>query len=103
MGTAGRWWCLQTQAFLPSGGTSHGAVLVCCNRSPLLWHSSRQQLTTSSTAESELEGFLLATSVADFWQTKWGDFNLGAEELTTSRPSKCLLDPSAHGAPGTYV
>ena len=56
-------------SFSPSGGRSHGSAVICYKGSPIMWRSSRQQLTTLSTTESELiealDGCLLATSVAD--------------------------------------
>ena len=56
-------------SFSPSGGRSHGSTVVCYKGSPIVWRSSRQQLTTLSTTESELiealDGCLLATSIAD--------------------------------------
>ena len=49
-----------------SGGRSHGAAAVFYGSSPLCWRAARQQLTTLSTAESELveavEGTLLGMS-----------------------------------------
>ncbi|CAE7217810.1 GIP [Symbiodinium microadriaticum] len=63
-------------SFAPSGGRSHGAAVVCYRGTPAIWRSSRQQLTTLSTTESELiealEGCLLATSVVDIVTDIWG-------------------------------
>ena len=56
-------------SFSPSSGRSHGAVGVFYLNSPITWRSSRQQLVTLSTAESELiegiEGTLMGFSVKD--------------------------------------
>ena len=41
-------------SFSPSGGRSHGSAVVCYKDAPIMWRSSRQQLTTLSTTESEL-------------------------------------------------
>ena len=41
-------------SFAPSGGRSHGAVGVFLGNNAISWRSSRQQLTTLSTCESEL-------------------------------------------------
>ncbi|CAE7842546.1 GIP [Symbiodinium microadriaticum] len=64
-------------SFAPSGGRSHGAAVVCYRGTPAIWRSSRQQLTTLSTTESELiealEGCLLATSVVDIVADIWGE------------------------------
>ncbi|CAE7934645.1 RE1, partial [Symbiodinium sp. KB8] len=53
-------------SFAPSGGRSQGAAAVFYGNNPLVWRSGRQQLTTLSTAESELvesvEGTLLGLS-----------------------------------------
>ncbi|OLQ04673.1 Copia protein [Symbiodinium microadriaticum] len=53
----------------PSGGRSQGAAAVFYGNNPLVWRSGRQQLTTLSTAESELvesvEGTLLGLSTRD--------------------------------------
>ena len=53
-------------SFAPSGGRSHGAAVVFYGNNPLCWRAARQQLTTLSTAESELveavEGTLLGMS-----------------------------------------
>ena len=57
-------------SFSPSSGRSHGAVGIFYLNSPITWRSSRQQLVTLSTAESELiegiEGALMGYSVKDF-------------------------------------
>ena len=56
-------------SFSPSSGRSHGAVGIFYLNSPITWRSSRQQLVTLSTAESELiegiEGTLMGYSVKD--------------------------------------
>ena len=53
-------------SFAPSSGRSHGAAGVFVNNNPVAWRSSRQQLVTLSTAESELleavEGTVLGTA-----------------------------------------
>ena len=41
-------------SFAPSSGRSHGASCVFLGNNPLTWRSSRQQLVTLSTAETEL-------------------------------------------------
>ena len=41
-------------SFAPSAGRSHGAAAVFYGSSPISWRSSRQQLMTLSTAETEL-------------------------------------------------
>ncbi|CAE7386892.1 RE1, partial [Symbiodinium sp. KB8] len=55
-------------SFAPSSGRSHGSAGVFVNNNPVSWRSSRQQLVTLSTAESELleavEGVVLANATA---------------------------------------
>ena len=55
-------------SFAPSSGRSHGSAAVFVNDNPASWRSSRQQLVTLSTAESELleavEGAVLANATA---------------------------------------
>ena len=55
-------------SFAPSSGRSHGSAGVFVNNNPVSWRSSRQQLVTLSTAESELleavEGAVLANATA---------------------------------------
>ncbi|OLQ10423.1 Copia protein [Symbiodinium microadriaticum] len=55
-------------SFAPSSGRSHGAAGVFVNNNPVAWRSSRQQLVTLSTAESELleavEGTVLASATS---------------------------------------
>ncbi|CAE7750481.1 RE1, partial [Symbiodinium microadriaticum] len=79
-------------SFAPSGGRSQGAAAVFYGNNPLVWRSGRQQLTTLSTAESELvesvEGTLLGLSTRglltellgeELHMTLWVD-NSAAEE-----------------------
>ena len=63
-------------SFAPSSGRSHGSAAVFYNGSPIIWRSSRQQLVTLSTAESELieavEGTMLAMSTLELMQELTG-------------------------------
>ena len=87
-------------SFAPSGGRSQGAAAVFYKNNPLVWRSGRQQLTTLSTAESELvesvEGVLLGLSTRglltellgeELHMTLWVDNSAAVSLLTTSSGS----------------
>ena len=87
-------------SFAPSGGRSQGAAAVFYGNNPLVWRSGRQQLTTLSTAESELvesvEGTLLGLSTRglltellgeELHMTLWVDNSAAVSLLTTSSGS----------------
>ena len=87
-------------SFAPSGGRSQGAAAVFYGNNPLVWRSGRQQLTTLSTAESELvesvEGTLLGLSTRglltelmgeQLHMTLWVDNSAAVSLLTTSSGS----------------
>ena len=87
-------------SFAPSGGRSQGAAVIFYGPNPIVWRAGRQQLTTLSTAESELleavEGTLLGLSTKGLMTeltgkeiplTIWVDNQAAIALLTTSSGS----------------
>ena len=87
-------------SFAPSGGRSQGAAVIFYGSNPIVWRAGRQQLTTLSTAESELleavEGTLLGLSTRGLMTeltgkemplTIWVDNQAAIALLTTSSGS----------------